>query len=74
MKATLSFDFDLPQEQEDFDVQTKASSMNRALWAMSQEIRRKLKYEDLTDDERKCWTEFSEMFWTVVKEEEINLY
>jgi len=73
MKAKLVFDFNLPEEQEDFYIQSTARNMQRTLYTVSQKIREKIKYSELTEDEDRCWREISEIFWKALEEESVEL-
>ena len=72
MKAILEFDLN-----DEFDIKShkqvvKAQDMAISLWEMSQAIRSKLKYGELTEEEEKIWEEVRTMFYE--KLEDNNIY
>lgn len=73
MKAILEFNLD-----DDFDTKShkqavKAQAMAHSLWEMSQTIRNKLKYGELTEAEEKIWEEVSTMFFEALEDNYIYL-
>lgn len=50
MKAIL--EFNLPDDQEDFDMATKGLKWYMVAWEMDQYLRTRLKYEDTISDEQ----------------------
>ena len=73
MKAVLEFDLSNPDDVTEYKLANSASDMHIALWKMSNDIREKLKYGALTDDQHTAWEEVSEMFWNHIDEYKINL-
>ena len=71
MKAT--FIFSLPEEQEEYEITRQASSMHCALWKLSQDIRSKLKYAELSEEEHKLWEEFRTMFYDALNEYDVDI-
>jgi len=51
MKAIL--EFNLPEDQNEFEYATKGSEMFLILWGVKQEYRKLMKYQDLTENEYK---------------------
>ena len=51
MKAIL--EFNLPEDQDQFDVATKAMDWALLVWDMDQIMHKKVKYAELSDDSRK---------------------
>jgi hypothetical protein len=50
MKAIL--EFDLPEDQSEFDLANKGSKYHFVLWKMDQWYRSKIKYDDTLSDEQ----------------------
>ena len=48
MKAIL--EFNLPEDQEEYDLATKAGKLHSTLWDFSQWLRGKIKYENSSRD------------------------
>lgn len=71
MKAIL--EFNLPDEQEEYKMANAAPCYHSALWDLAQEIRNKLKYEDLTPEQDKAWEEIKTVFWDLMNEYNIKL-
>lgn len=72
MKAILEFDLN-----DEFDIKShkqavKSQDMAISLWEISQAIRSKLKYGELTEEEEKIWEEVRTMFYE--KLEDNNIY
>ena len=66
MIATLEFDAE--EERGEFEDAVNGYKYKLALWDISQVIRNKLKYGDLTDEQDKAWESISESFWNVITE------
>lgn len=71
MKATL--EFNLPEEQHDFDLAIQGGKMYSALWHISQELRKLWKYEELNDDEWKMVERIRDKFYEILNQHNINL-
>jgi hypothetical protein len=72
MIATITFNFNLPEEREDYDQVMRAGDMHVVLWGIAQEIRNKLKRCELSEAERKVWEEVREMFYAQVNDWDIG--
>jgi hypothetical protein len=73
MKAILEFNLD-----DDFDVKAhkqavKSQDMAHSLWEISQAIRSKLKYGELTEEEEKVWEEVRTMFYEKLEDNFVYL-
>lgn len=55
MKVTL--EFNLPEEREDFDLANEGPALSGAIKDVLEDIRTKLKYEGLTDEQIDCYEE-----------------
>lgn len=73
MKAIL--EFNLPDDQEEYEYAVNAPKMYLALWEIKQLIRSKLKYnpDGLTDAELKQWEIIQNEFYLILDEQNIQL-
>ena len=68
MKATLTYEFNLPEDQHEFDLQTRASAMYSALWQISERLRSELKHAETPMNPE----QFREYFWEVVRDYDLE--
>jgi len=66
MKAIL--EFNLPEEDEEFKQAVKAGDMHCAIFEFSQYLRKKLKYEDLSEQETKTYENVQAEFLGILEE------
>ena len=71
MKATL--EFNMPEDQVEFDFAMQGSKMYSALWDISQELRTLWKYEELSDEEWKMVERIRNKFHEILNENQIKL-
>ena len=71
MKATL--EFNMPEDQVEFDFAVQGSKMYSALWDISQELRTLWKYEELSDEEWKMVERIRNKFHEILDENQIKL-
>jgi hypothetical protein len=71
MKATL--EFNLPEDQAEFDFATQGSKMYNALWEISQELRTLWKYEELDEKEWDMVERIRNKFFEILEDNQINL-
>ena len=71
MKATL--EFNMPEDQAEFDFAVQGGKMYSALWDISQELRKLWKYEELNDDEFKIVERIRDKFYEILDENQIKL-
>jgi hypothetical protein len=71
MKAIL--EFDLPDDQDEFTMATKASKYWVALWDISQRYRSKLKHEQLSESEYLLIEAERDAFFEILEGHGINL-
>jgi hypothetical protein len=71
MKATI--EFNLPEDQAEFDLATQGSNMYSALWDISQELRTLWKYEELSDQEWKMVERIRDKFHEILDDHQIKL-
>lgn len=66
-------EFNLPQDQIEFDLAIQGSKMYSALWDISQELRQLWKYEQLSDAEFKMVERIRDKFHEILDENQIRL-
>lgn len=72
MKATL--EYNLPDDQHEWDNAVKANDMYAALWDISQELRIMWKYKEYqTDEEYALVDSIRDKFYEILNEHNINL-
>ena len=71
MKATL--EFNLPDDQAEFDFATQGSKMYNALWEISQELRTLWKYEELDEKEWDMVERIRNKFFEILEDHQITL-
>ena len=71
MKATI--EYNLPEDQFEFDNAVKSNKMWHALTEIKDELRRIYKYEDLKENEFEIVERIREKFFEILQENEINL-
>ena len=71
MKATI--EYNLPEDQFEFDNAVKSMKMWHALNEIKDELRRIYKYEELKENEFEMVERIREKFFEILQENEINL-
>ena len=71
MKATI--EFNLPDDQTEFDIATNANKYYSALFNFQQYLRNKLKHEDLSDDRIFVIEQIQSDFLQMLYDEEVIL-
>ena len=71
MKATL--EFNMPEDQAEFDFAVQGGKMYSALWDISQELRKLWKYEELSEEEFKIVERIRDKFYEILDENQIKL-
>jgi len=71
MKATI--EYNLPDDQFEFDNAVKSNKMWHALTEVKDELRRIWKYEDLKENQYEMVERIREKFFEILQENEINL-
>lgn len=71
MKATL--EYNLPDDQHEFDLAVQSGNMYSALWDISQELRTLWKYEELSEEEWKIVERIRDKFYEILGDHQINL-
>ena len=75
MKAVLEFDLQDLEDRIEHQRMLKAKDMSIALWDMSQELRKKVKYapDDLSEDTYKAYEEIQDIFYEIINQHNIDL-
>ena len=75
MKAILEFDLQDEDDRIEHQMMLKSKDMTIALWDMSQELRKKVKYapDDLSEDAYKAYEEIQEIFYDILNQHNIDL-
>lgn len=71
MKATL--EFNMPEDQVEFDFAVHGGKMYSALWDVSQELRTLWKYEELSEEEFKIVERIRNKFYEILDDHQIKL-
>lgn len=71
MKAI--FEFDLPEDQHEYDVMHQASKMQRMLWEFSQQLREWEKYGHQFKDARDAVVKTREEFYKILNNYQVNI-
>jgi len=71
MKATI--EFNLPEDENEFEYATKGSEMFLILWNVKQEYRKLMKYHDLTETEYKLIEDLNNKLLEDLQDYGINL-
>ena len=73
MKAIL--EFELPDDQSEYELAVNAEKMYNALWEIKQLIRSKLKYnpDELTDVELRQWEIMQDEFYCILDNNNLKL-
>lgn len=72
MKAILKFN--LPEEQEEFDIANKGWKFRSVLLEYDNYLRGKIKYdEQLTDEQYKVYDEVRSKLWEILNEDQLTL-
>lgn len=71
MKAT--FEFDLPEDQHEYDVMNQASKTQRFLWAFSEQLREWEKYGHQFADASDAVIKIREEFYRILNNYEVNI-
>lgn len=71
MKAKL--EFNLPDDQNEFDMAVQGGNMYAALWDISQELRTLWKYEELSEEEWKMVERIRDKFYEILGDHQISL-
>lgn len=72
MNATLTFN--LPEEQEEFNMATQAHKLYFAISDFDNFLRNKIKHTDLTDEQYAVYDTIRQELWNRLSEENITLH
>jgi hypothetical protein len=71
MKANL--EFNLPEDQHEYDLAVKSSAMYHALWDINSMLRKYYKYSELPSGQLEIVEAIREEFFEILNELEINI-
>ena len=73
MKAIL--EFNLPEDQPEFNNAIKGSDWKHVCWQMDQYLRKRVKYDEgLTEEQLEVYEDMRGEFWRMMKESNVDLY
>lgn len=73
MKAIL--EFNLPEDQPEFNTAIQGSDWKHVCWEMEQYLRKKVKYDDsLSEEQREVYEDMREEFNSIMNENNLDLY
>lgn len=70
MKATL--EFNLPEDQSEYDMVINASKFYKIIWDMKQELRSKVKYAELSEEQYKAYDSMRDFFNNLIYQEDVG--
>ena len=73
MKATI--EFELPEDQDQYEIANNASKMYLALWDIKQLLRSKLKYnpDGLNDEQLTQWEIMQDEFYVILDNNDLKI-
>jgi hypothetical protein len=72
MKANL--EFNLPEDQHEYDIAIKSSAMYNALWDVNTMLRKYYKYSELPSGQLEIVEAIREEFLEILNDNEINIH
>ena len=73
MKAIL--EFNLPEDQPEFNNALKGGDWKHVCWEMDQYLRKRVKYDEgLTEEQLEVYEDMRGEFWRMMKESNLDLY
>ena len=73
MKAIL--EFNLPEDQPEFNNAIKGGDWKNVCWQMDQYLRKRVKYDEgLTEEQLEAYEDMRGEFWRMMKENNVDLY
>jgi hypothetical protein len=70
MNTTLAFQFNLPEEQEDFDIIAHAMGWRNAVWHLDEWLRQQTKH---ADNPSPVYAQVREQLWEFMKSQNVDL-
>jgi len=67
------FEFNLPDDQHDYEIMTQASKVQSFLWDFSQQLRSWYKYDNDFENANDALDKIREEFYRLIKEHNINI-
>ena len=75
MKMKAILEFNLPEDQPEFNTALQGSDWKHVCWEMDQLLRKHLKYDDeLKEDDVKMLQYVRDQFWKFMSESNLDLY
>jgi hypothetical protein len=71
MKAIL--EFNLPDEEQEFKEALNGGMFKYVLWRLDQDLRGKIKYEQLNDCEHKCYSDIRELLHQILSQNNLDI-
>ena len=69
----VTFEFDLPEEQREYEVASQATKMQTFLWDYSQQLRAWYKYGHTFKDADDALDKIREEFYRLINENQVNI-
>lgn len=69
----ITVEFDLPEEQYEYDVSAQAPRLQSCLWEFSQQLRSWQKYYHDFNDANDALDKIREEFYKIIKEHDVNI-
>lgn len=70
MKATL--EFNLPEDQAEYDIVINATRFYSIIWSMKNELRSKVKYAQLSEEQYKAYESMQDFFNELIHSEDVG--
>lgn len=67
------FEFNLPEEQDEYDIMNQAPKVQRFLWEFSEQLRSWQKYGHQFEDASDAVNKIREEFYTLLNNYEVNI-
>lgn len=71
MKAVL--EFNLPEDQDDFDTAINGWKYRSIIWDINNFLRSKLKYNELSSEQREVYDKIRTELWNLINEHKIDI-
>ena len=71
MKAII--EFTLPDEEQEFKEALSGGMFKYVLWRLDQDLRGKIKYEQLNDCEHKCYSDIRELLHQILSQNNLDI-
>jgi hypothetical protein len=71
--SKVIFEFNLPEEQDEYDIMNQAPKVQRFLWEFNQQLRAWEKYGHEFKDANDALYKIREEFYTLINNHEVNI-